>query len=141
MKSFLKLALVLLISVVSLNVFAQSEAAKDKPKNPNALMERLTERLELSDEQQTQIKPILEKYRTEVRTLKESEMERAQKMTQMESLMAAQKQELAEFLTPIQLEKYTGMMMHRAAKAKKHHERKRPQGEKRQHRMQPASGN
>ena len=110
MKKIIKITFVAIIvcfAIKGVAVLAHSNGDRTEK-----MIQKIQEKLELSDEQVSQIKPILENFREQMHALRSNENVEDKKAARKE-LMEAQKQELSKILSEEQMGQLHEIMMHR----------------------------
>lgn len=110
MKKIIKIAFVAIIACFAIKgvaVLAHSNGDRTEK-----ILQKIQEKLELSDEQVSQIKPILENFREQMHALRSDENVEDKRAAGKE-IMEAQKEELAKILSEEQMGQLHEIMMHR----------------------------
>ncbi|HEX7729868.1 MAG TPA: hypothetical protein VF392_12575 [Terracidiphilus sp.] len=105
-----------------LALHAQEPAAQDPPaaaETPNSMIDVLAQKLALSDDQKTQIEPILSDRRAKMSALRNDQsMRRYQRMRQAKQIMEESDKKINAILTPDQQKQYAELEKQMREKAR-----------------------
>ena len=110
-------ALLTLLLLVSCTAFAQmqpeggGQGGHGQPPTVDQRLQRMTQMLNLTDDQQQKIKPILETESTQMQTLRsDTSLSREDRMAKMKQIRESTASQINPILTPDQQKQYTEMM-------------------------------
>lgn len=115
------LAAILALMAGALAVCAQMPAEQGggqqwghgQPPTTEQRLQRMTQQLNLTDEQQQKIKPILDSESTQMQALRsDSSLTQEERMAKMKQIRQASSEQIKPILTADQQQKYTEMMSH-----------------------------
>ena len=118
-KTFLRAAAMVCLLLGAMAVFAQDQAAppqggggrRGQMPTPEQRLQRMTQSLNLTEDQQAKIKPILENESTQMQSLRsDTSLSQDDRMAKMRQIRENTNSQINPILTPDQQKQYTEMM-------------------------------